>query len=373
MKENKSPFCKNPFLIGFTKNSNDRVGYRDCCAKRPLILSDPGQKFRQWWKSDKLNEFREKLMNAKEHPPECSACKIAEQDPANNFSSYRTSTNKWETTDYSHPAGWNIQFGNTCNLACWICNEASSSTIHRHKKRAGLLSGQDTVDSNFEKIWPDLRENILKSYEHHETVNLTILGGEPLYNKIVIGLLDELIQKGLANRTILEFHTNGTVFPDKIFLEGNKSPWKYVSTFLSLDAAGPYAEWLRYGCKWDKVDKVVDSLKVISDFCEIHCTITVLNINQLYEIESYAKSKKCRISFFTSHDPVFLSLGGWDLPKDQLLVNQKHKQYEMYYDLIGKNPLEGSSEQIKKYIRKFDGIRRPLREFDQTFAEKLGW
>ena len=63
-------------------------------TKRPLILSDPGQKFRQWWKSDKLNEFREKLMNAKEHPPECSACKIAEQDPANNFSSYRTSTNK---------------------------------------------------------------------------------------------------------------------------------------------------------------------------------------------------------------------------------------------------------------------------------------
>ena len=179
MKDKKTPFCKVPFLVGYTTEKNQ---YRDCCCKRPQLYSDPEQDFQEWWKSDELNQFRKELMETTEFPPECSTCEIAEKYEGNNFTSLRTEINKWDNTDYTHPAGWNIIFGNTCNLGCWSCNESSSSVIFQHKKKAGLVSGKDLSESNFEKFWPDLRKNILKSYEHQETVNLTLLGGEPSYN-----------------------------------------------------------------------------------------------------------------------------------------------------------------------------------------------
>ena len=362
-----SPFCKVPFLIGFTKNSNR---YRDCCSKQPNLSSNENQNFQQWWNSDELNKFRQQLLDKQDFPLECASCKIAEQHQGNSF---RTAINKWNNVDYSHPAGWNVNFGNTCNLACWICDEASSSVIFQHKKRAGLVSGKDQNNNKFEKLWPDLKKNILKSYEYHETVTLTLMGGEPLYNKNVIHFLTELIGLNMAHRTRLEFHTNGTVYPYKIFPKKQISPWQHVSTFISLDAVGSYAEWLRYGCKWNEVDKIVDSLIETVDYTEIHCTLTVLNINHLQELKSYAENKKCKLKIHTTENPDFMSLKNWDLPMDSLLVNKTNDKFKLYYDLIGTTPKTGSSENLKNYIRKFDGIRKPLSYFDKTFADKVGW
>ena len=370
MKDKKTPFCKVPFLVGFTDIDNR---YRDCCSKRPRLYSDPDQSFQEWWKSDELNKFRKDMMETTEFPPACSSCKIAEQDEGNNFSSFRTAVNKWGHTDHTHPAGWNLIFGNICNLACWSCHEGSSSVIFQHKKRAGLLSGKDQSENNFKKIWPDLRENVLKSYEHHDTVNLTLLGGEPLYNKTVIGFLQELVDMDLAGRTRLEFHTNGTVYPYKIFSKDNKSLWQHVCMFISLDAAGSYAEWLRYGCDWNKVDKIVDSLISSSDYVEIQCTLTVLNINQLQELSSYAEGKNIKLQISVTDEPDFMALKNWDLPRESLLVNKQYDQFQLYYDLIGTDPKPGSSDRLKDYIRKFDGVRKPLSAFDKEFANRLGW
>lgn len=370
MNNNKTPFCKVPFLIGFTTRENR---YRDCCSKNPRTLSDNGQEFQQWWNSDKLNKFRQRLLDSNDFPRECWSCEVAEKNKGNGSSSFRTAVNKWDNTDFSHPAGWNIIFGNTCNLACWMCNENSSSVIFQHKKRAGLLSGKDDTNADFIKFWPGLRKNILKSYEHHETVNLTMLGGEPLYNKIVIDFLEELIDMKLAHRTKLEFHTNGTVYPDKVLPSGEPSPWQQVCVFISLDAVGPYAEWLRYGCNWKQVDKIVDALIERADYTEMHCTLTVLNINQLADLESYAKSKKCKLSITPTDHPEYMAIQNWDLSVDDLLVNPRHDKYTMFYDLIGTTPEKGASDRLVNYIRKFDGVRRPLREFDENFAQKIGW
>jgi len=367
MKHKKTPFCKAPFLIGFTATNNL---FRDCCAKRPRLLSDPGSSFKEWWKSDKLNQFRKDLLETDRHPIECVGCEIAEKQHGRSF---RTAVNEWTQTDFSHPAAWNIMFGNICNLACWICNEHSSSVIFQHKKRSKLLSGEDLTEKKFKEHWPELRENILLSYQHHKSVTLTLLGGEPLYNKTVIDFLHELIEMNLAHRTRLEFHTNGTVYPYKIFPKNQKSPWQYVCSFISLDAVGRYAEWLRYGCDWNKVDKVVDALENISDYTEIQCTLTVLNINQLPDLQSYAETKNINLSIKTTDNPDYMALTNWDMPQDSLLVNETSERFKLYYQLIGKTAKKGSSDRLKKYIRNFDGVRSPLSDFDRTFAEKIGW
>lgn len=367
MNHKKTPFCKVPFLIGFT---TDDSRYRDCCSKQPQVTSNRNEGFERWWNGQELKSFRKIMMRSEQHPRGCESCKIAEQQQG---SSFRTAVNKWEYEDQTHPSGWNIVFGNTCNLGCWSCNENSSSVIFQHKKRAGLLSGSDRSETNFQQFWPELRTQVLKSYEYHKTVNLTLLGGEPLYNKTVQEFLNNIIELDLAKRTRLEFHTNGTVYPHKILRMDKTSPWQHVSTFISLDAVGPYAEWLRYGCSWDHVDTVVDSLIETSNYTEIHCTLTVLNINQLPQLRSYAQDKKLRLNIITTEDPEFMSLKNWDLPKSVLLVKDRCAEFQTYYDLIGTTPKKGASDRLVNYIRKFDGVRRPLIDFDRDFAQRIGW
>ena len=334
------------------------------------MASKSSHDFQQWWNSKELNGFREQLISSDTWPDACWGCRLAEQHEGQSF---RTAVNKWSQTDYSHPAGWNIMFGNICNLGCWICSERSSSVIFQHKKRAGLVQGDDLTEQQFQALWPDLKQNIMKSYQHHDTVTLTILGGEPLYNRTVINFLTELMQLDLAPRTRLEFHTNATQYPNKIFAPSHTAVWQHVSIFLSLDAVGPYAEWLRYGCDWHKVNRVVDDLIAVADHTEIHCTLTVLNINQLAELKQYADSKQLRLNITPTDNPDFMTLENWDLGRDRLLVMQPDPQFQQFYDLIGTTPCEGTSDLLKQHIRRFDGVRRPLNTFDPVFAEHMGW
>ncbi len=368
MSTAKTPFCKVPFLVGFTTSDQER--YRDCCSKHPTIVSDQGQPFEQWWRSDKLNAFRQQLLDSDQWPSACWRCKVSEQQQGTSF---RTAVNQWPQTDYDHPAGWNIMFGNICNLGCWSCSEKSSSVIFQHKKKAGLIQGNDLTEQKFQNNWPQLKSQVLQSYEHHDTVTLTLLGGEPLYNKTVIAFLSQLVDLGLASRTRLEFHTNATQFPHKIFPSAHNNTWQYVSAFVSLDAVGPYAEWLRYGCSWPKVDAVVNSLIKACDHTEIHCTLTVLNINQLTALQKYANSKQLKLNISPADDPEFMALRHWDQHSDQLMVDVSDTQWQTFHQLIGCDARPGMSEQLRAYIKSFDQVRKPLHIFDAELAGATGW
>ena len=192
MITNKKPFCAVPFSVAFNNSKNL---FRDCCSKTNTtqIKSKPGESFSSWWNSKELNAFRQELTTHK-WPDGCLPCKLQEKE--RNFS-FRMAANKedGEILDYSWPRAWNIKFGNVCNLACWTCDESSSSVILQHKIKAGItLSISQDHNQSFLKQWPQLEANILRSYEHHEIVTLTLLGGEPLYNKNVINFTQSLLK-----------------------------------------------------------------------------------------------------------------------------------------------------------------------------------
>ena len=361
----KIPFCKVPFLVGYPVNDGR---FRDCCVKHPSVYSDRDQTFEQWWQGPQLTEFRSKLWGT-EFPKECWSCEVMEKQGERSL---RMNVNEWPETNYDHPMAWNIYFGNTCNLACWSCNETLSSVTYRHKLKIGMITEPDSITENFEQVWPGIQANILKSYDHHDTVTLTLLGGEPLYNPIVNKFLHELMDRDLAMRTKLEFHTNGTQYPDRM-LPMDKKVWKYICMFISLDATGNYAEWLRYGCKWPMIENNIDRLKKASDYTEIHCTLSVLNINYLHDLEQWAEQQDVKLKITPTGYPDYIALKHWDQPIDKLLVKDTHIKYQQYYDIIGTEPKTGSSEKIKQYIRKFDSVRKPLSDFDPVFAEQIGW
>ena len=362
------PFCTVPFVEGFSGMDS---AFRNCCAADPQIPSLPGQTFTAWWKDPRRLEFLQGQWSGN-WPKECYRCRIQEE---NGGSSFRTAVNSQTIMDDNFgvwPSRWNLKFGNTCNLACWTCSEHSSSVIAQHKKTINVLSSNFVdPDEKFKKLWKTLENDILKSYDHHKIITLTLLGGEPLYNKIVIDFLNRLIDLGLDKRTRLEFHTNGTKINHKLFTNSNS--WSYICVFLSFDAVGRKAEWLRYGTKWSAVESNIEFFKQVADYIEVHCTLSILNINDLPALDNFCKSQNLPLKIMTLSDPKYMSLEKWPGDK-QLVINNDNRdnQFNSYYDLIGTDPDNTAIIKLRNYINQFNTIRNNLRLYDKHLADVIG-
>jgi len=362
-----TPFCTVPFAEAFT---GSKSAFRNCCAADPQIQSLPNQSFLEWQKDPRLTKFRES-MYTNEWPTECYRCQIQETQSG---SSFRTAVNRAVKIDKNFgvwPSRWNLVFGNICNLACWTCNEQSSSVIMQHKKNINILPA-DFVDPEeiFNQQWDLLEQDILKSYDYHDVVLLTILGGEPLYNKTVSEFLNKLKNLGLSSRTRLEFHTNGTKINKKLFL---KNTWNYVCVFLSLDAVGKKAEWLRYGCRWDEIESNIEFFKSVSDYIEVHCTLSILNINDLPALSSFCQSVDLALKIMTLSNPYFMSILNWNGDKNKITDRDQLEShgFEYYYDLIGTTPKIDSVQKLDQYISQFTPIRKSLVEYDTQLFDAI--
>lgn len=353
------PFCAMPFVRAFVMADGK---YRNCCAVDPEIVSDTVD-FAQWWNHDqKFLKFKEDLLQD-QFPVECQNCAIQER----TGSSMRTNINQLNpTVNPIYPKEWSIHFGNACNLACWTCNENFSSTIAVHKERAKILP-LDFKRPNvlFKNQWPQLRASILESYSHHDEVTVSILGGEPAYNNTVFEFLEDLLNQGLAQRTRLEITTNGT-YHDRIFNAfRTKNTWKYLQVFVSVDAIGNRAEWIRYGSNWQEVTASVDHYIAHADYVEIHTTLSVLNIQDLPDVVAYVHAKGVKHTIIPLVQPSYMSLMSWDGP-DLKLDRARFQGLESYLDLVGESPVMGSYQTLTDYIQSFDGIRQP-KPIDQKF------
>jgi organic radical activating enzyme len=361
------PFCSAPFIEGFSGLTS---AFRNCCVVDPQIQSLPGQSFVQWWSDTRLKEFRQSMYTT-EWPAECYRCQLEEKETGRSF---RTALNSSIVDDSfgKWPTRWNLKFGNICNLACWTCNEHSSSVVAQNKRVIGILP-ENFVDpeEQFQTQWPALKADILTSYEYHTVVTLTLLGGEPLYNSTVIDFLQELKTSGLASRTRLEFHTNATKV-NKILFE--KGIWNYVCIFVSLDAVGVKAEWLRYGCKWPVIESNIEFLQSVADYFEIQCVLSVLNLNDLPTLKKFCLDRNVTLNVTLVTTPECMSIEKWS--GDPTIIADREylsaNGCSGYYDLLGSKLSVGTEKELQLYIKKFDSIRRKLQDFDPKLAQALG-
>jgi organic radical activating enzyme len=366
----RKPLCTVPFTKLFVLTDGT---YRDCCASFPETLSRPGESVVDWWNSDQLAGIR-KSMWSTEFPLACQNCEA--QEHIHN-SSFRLSASKEIDTlaeHYKTPDTWHIMFGNKCNLACWICDEKSSSLIAHHKQRIDILP-VNFVNPNdeFTRKWPDLKANILDSYNHHDTVRICILGGEPIYNKDVIEFLEYLIAQGLSNRTILEFTTNGTILGKTLLKLFDRSQWKYICIFVSVDAIGPVAEWIRYGSNWSAIADNIMHYRDTVNYVEIQTTLSILNLMALPDVVDFCKAHDLAQTISMLSDPEFMDIRKWD--GNISAINQQpfvDRNLHSYIDLIGSNKQPGMSDRLTAYIQQFSLVRRPLVDFDPALASFLG-
>lgn len=355
------PFCVIPFTKSFVLSNGS---YRDCCQTEPTLISRPGETFEDWWNGDAINNIRDQMFTA-EALSQCKSCTIKEQIHGNSL---RLAVNKEveSVTRGVLPQGWHIMFGNVCNLACWICSEKFSSTIAQHKKSLEILPA-DFVDpeQQFLQAWPTLRENILKSYQCHSTVTITMLGGEPVYNKHALEFIEHLVTTGLSKLTRLEITTNGTILNNKLLSLLDKQNWQYICVFISVDAIGAKAEWLRYGCKWSTVEQNINHYRDIANYVEIQTVVSILNINDLHAVEEFCVNARLPHSVGLVNNPTFMDIRNWD--GDKSLAEHSGQ----YAKLIGATSVPGTKQQLKQYIQQFTN-RKSLNLYDRDLANAIG-
>lgn len=366
----KNILCAVPFVKSWV---NQDGGFRNCCVADPQIHSTPDQSFDEWWTSNELINFRQQLI-ADTLPPQCHRCTLKESVQQESI---RLAVNKsvdFDNIDFLWPSRWDVQLDNKCNLACWTCSEDSSSLILAHKKKINILPAAATNSSkNVEKTWKTTKLNILKSYKIHDTVTLTILGGEPLFNKKFLYFLQELIDLNLSSRTNLEIHTNGTFYSTNLELILSKKLWNHICMFVSVDAVGHKAAWLRYGSTWSTVAKNIKKFQELVSYTEVQCVLSLLNINDLVSLDAFCRQQAIKLQITTLANPVFMRLEHWYLDKTLLCNKQEldNAGFINYYNLLGSAPDKEMYEKLRSYITSFDAIRHPLKNFDVQLATAL--
>ena len=105
-----------------------------------------------------------------------------------------------------------------------------------------------------------IREVLLRNVDRLEGLYFT--GGEPMIEKQVEKILDYLIKRKAAGNIVLEFNTNCTVIRDEMMAK--LAQFKRVVMALSLDAYGPYHEYIRHPSKWDVIRQNVEKLVAAS-------------------------------------------------------------------------------------------------------------
>lgn len=221
------------------------------------------------------------IMLKNERPKECGYCWNIEDLPGDHISdrTYKSANTQWayphldkvlDSGDGSniYPSYLEVAFENTCNLKCMYCTPDISSKwmeeINQHGPYQGTTYNVGDVqwlkqigkmpipnkDHNpyvdaFWKWWPDL-------YQHLDTFRIT--GGEPLLSKNTWRVFEE-IKKNPRKDLTLAINTNLQVpdhIIDRFIAEYNviAPQIKAFEVYTSCEAAGPQAEYIRYGLNY---------------------------------------------------------------------------------------------------------------------------
>jgi MoaA/NifB/PqqE/SkfB family radical SAM enzyme len=144
-----------------------------------------------------------------------------------------------------------IKNGNVCNAKCRVCHPGDSSrwAIEDAVKLKQIL-GQEIYNTNsVERNWTD--QQCDEIFEISKTlVRLELFGGEPLYNKKVLKLLDRIAEAGHSANINLYINTNGSV--DLIRQVPRITEFKEVEIGVSLDDVDARFNYQRHGLDYNQ-------------------------------------------------------------------------------------------------------------------------
>ena len=231
--------------------------------------------------------------------PACSHCfdleKSGSSSPRKNFNSLFDVL----PTLTTQPQVFILKPGNTCNLACRMCNPATSSGWYKDAHRLaveneGFVGTATEYSKTFEHIRNSFNQDNTDFWDTFvewlpNIVFVDIYGGEPFLTPALFNALERVADAGQSTNTSLNLHTNVTMFNPK-YLE-ILSKFKSVKIGLSIDSDQVQElEYIRYPVKanivFDNLEKFKQASKDYKNITFGICiTVTPLNVLHISRVK----------------------------------------------------------------------------------------
>jgi hypothetical protein len=287
-----------------------------------------------YWNSEYVKNARRRMLAGKE----VKACRRCYLQEAHGYKSHRIVENEvWERRcgeeaiqqligktaadgTLEAPVQYiDLRLGNTCNLECVMCQPRESSRWLPTARKLSELS----QDRELKKTWK-LKSNIdagrfewyrnaefwsnLKTFLPH-VKEIILAGGEPFLIKEQFEFVKACCDMGEANHIRLRYHTNGTVFTEKMIPYWQQ--FEKVHFFVSIDGIGNVANYVRHPSNWEEIEANIrrfDSLgeNTITNF---HFSTHALNIHRIPEALDWADNSGLRNRKYFSNLQEYLHTG----------------------------------------------------------------
>jgi len=319
-----SNFCIRPFnsVVISTDGS-----LRPCCQIDHKNFNIKVNTVKEYWTNDYLSQLRKKFLN-NEKPKECQICWNKENQ---NLTSHRIESNfEWKAifkTKYEknlkllkkdnleYPEDVELNVTNICNLACQMCTGKDSSKLLIENNHLNFENLKQSDYNLNEKTSMQIKE-IIK----HDLKLLNLRGGEPLINKNIIKIIEQLVISGKAKDMKLQITTNGTICNNKIL--NLLRCFKDVRIMFSIESVGRYNDYLRYPSHWPNIKKNVLQFKTLKNaYLYINATIQNLNIFYLKPLINFANLHEIFLNFSILGTPRYLRFE--NLPLNLLIKSYK--------------------------------------------------
>lgn len=251
-EKSRSTICQAPSINLYFSWEGKVIA---CCFNQTYILGHyPAQSIDEIWNGEKTKELRKSLENY-DLSKGCSTCK---NDLVNSDHKYSNAL-RFDSYEVGvFPKMMEFQLGNTCNLACTMCNEYLSSTIR--KNRANLPPLPMKYDAVFvEQLKPYI--------PHLKFTNFS--GGEPFLIDIYYDIWDLIVAVNPV--CTIKIITNATVLNNRV---KNLLQIGNFDITISLDSLIPEKyEAIRIGANFNRV---MENITYFSEYCN---NKSRLNIN----------------------------------------------------------------------------------------------
>jgi len=248
--------------------------------------------------SEWLSKIKATLL-ADQWPSECARCQETEPDSIRGYATQLD--NQTTQRNYLQVGG---VLDNICNAACQTCNPGCSTRI-------GALTGKTfPIVNNSSRFWNLPQDRI---------VHLDINGGEPSYSKNYKRLLAKLP----PNLRTLRLNTNCNIVLNELTDIVDKGI--EVTVTVSCDGIGPVHEFMRWPIKWDTFYNNLMIYKSMPIKLNLWTTVSILNVNDLINIQTFAKEHSIDHSYAYLKQPFELSVDNANVDAREAYIS-KQKQ-----------------------------------------------
>ncbi len=164
----------------------------------------------------------------------------------------------------SKPVLYQIMTSNTCNQACVTCDSTFSSKWAEIEKRQGLIPRSRWV----------LKEKD-RSIDYQSARRISLLGGEPLFDRQTFEILDNLHRAGNQD-CFISLITNGSIKlsqTQKNLLE----KFNDLNICVSIDGIEKRFEYMRWPTRWNDLVHNLDTYRKLAKTVSVSYTISSLN------------------------------------------------------------------------------------------------